>query len=59
MKVSVRNDNVEAALAIFNKKCKEVILEVKERQEYVKPSIQKRRALQRAKIREQKRKKGH
>lgn len=55
--VKVKNGNVNKALSIFKKKVATsgVIQEFKERQEYVKPSLQRREKLKKAK-REQKRK---
>ena len=57
MQVTVRNDNVGKALSIFKKKCNEIILEVRDRQHYEKPTAKKSRRKKLAKIREQRRQK--
>jgi ribosomal protein S21 len=59
MKVTVRNDNVERALAIFRKKCGEVLLEVRKREFYEKPTNRRTRLKNLAKIRERKRQEGN
>jgi len=43
-KVKVRNNNVDAALRVFKRKCLEHLWDFKQRQEYVKPSEEKRKA---------------
>lgn len=55
MKISVRNNNVDRALSIFRKKCNEIILEVRERQHYEKPTSKRNRKRKMAIIRERKR----
>lgn len=56
-KVTVRNGNVDQALRIFKRKVNNsgILFEVKERQEYVKPSTKRARAKASAKVREQRR----
>jgi ribosomal protein S21 len=54
-KVRVRNNNVEAALRVFKKKCAETIWEVRQREFYEPPS-DKRRAAKKAAIARNKRK---
>lgn len=46
LRVEVRDGNVEKALRIFSKKVQNsgILKEYKERQEFVKPSVKKRRA---------------
>lgn len=58
-KVVVRNGNVEAALKIFKRKVNNagILLEVRERGEFVKPSAKKNRARAAAKVREKRRSK--
>ena len=59
MQVAVRNGNVNKALSIFKKKCNEIVMEVREREFYEKPtSVRKRKksaakARWRKKLREQ------
>lgn len=55
MQVKVRNDNVNRALSIFKRKCSEVVMEVRNRQHYEKPTTKRNRARKLAQIREQKR----
>lgn len=55
MKVRVRNNNVNKALGIFKKKTGDVVYEVRQRQEYVKPSDARRRAKKIAEMREKRR----
>ena len=55
MQVTVRNDNVGKALSIFKKKCGEVIMEVRERQYYEKPTTKRNRRKKMAIVRERKR----
>lgn len=55
MQVRVRNDNVTKALSIFKKKCGDIIMEVREREHYEKPTSARRKAKQMAKVRERKR----
>jgi len=55
MQVRVRNDNVDKALSIFKKKCGEIIMEVREREHYEKPTDARRRAKKMAVVRERKR----
>ena len=43
-KVRVRNNNVDAALRVFKRKCLEHLWDYKQRQEYTKPSEEKRKA---------------
>lgn len=56
-KVTVRNGNVDQALRIFKRKVTNsgILFEVKERQEYVKPSTKRAKAKASAKVREQRR----
>lgn len=42
--VKVRNNNVEAALRIFKRKCLDHIWDYRQREEFVKPSEKKRKA---------------
>jgi len=44
--VRVRNNNVEAALRVFKRKCVEHIWDYKQREYYEKPSAKKRKATQ-------------
>lgn len=55
--VSVRNGNVEAALRVFKRKVNnsEVLMEYRERQEYIKPSTKRSQRKQAAVVRERKR----
>jgi small subunit ribosomal protein S21 len=55
MQVTVRNDNIGKALSIFKKKCGEIIMEVRERQYYEKPTTRRNRKRKMAIIRERKR----
>lgn len=55
MRVNVRNNNVNKALSIFKKKCGEVVMEVRARQYYEKPTTKRNRARKLAQIREKKR----
>ncbi len=44
IKVNIKNGNIEKALKIFKKKIKDshLMLEIRDRQEYTKPSLKKR-----------------
>jgi small subunit ribosomal protein S21 len=55
--VTVRNGNVEAALRVFKRKVNnsEVLMEYRERQEYIKPSTKRNQRKQAAAVRERKR----
>ena len=55
--VTVRNGNVDAALRVFKRKVNnsEVLLEYRERKEYVKPSTRRQARKQAAIVRERKR----
>ena len=44
--VKVRNNNVDAALRIFKRKCMDHIWEYRQREEYIKPSQKRRKAKQ-------------
>jgi len=55
MRVAVRNNNVNKALSIFRKKCSPLILEMRERQRYEKPTSKRNRKRKMAIIRERKR----
>jgi ribosomal protein S21 len=55
MKVAVRNNNVSKALSIFRKKCSPIIVEIRERQRYEKPTAKRNRRKKRAIVRERKR----
>lgn len=55
MQVKVRNNNVNKALSIFKKKTGDVVYEVRQRQEYIKPSDARRRAKKIAEMRERRR----
>jgi small subunit ribosomal protein S21 len=55
MKVNVRNNNVNKALSVFKSKTKDIVREVRERQEYEKPSEKRKRQHRRAVARERKR----
>ena len=61
MKVKVRNNNINSALATFKRKTKDVIIEVRARQEFVKPCLKRNKAKASAKLREKRRqqKNGH
>lgn len=55
--VSVRNGNVDAALRVFKRKVNnsEVLIEYRERQQYIKPSTKRSQRKQAAAARERKR----
>ena len=53
--VKIRNNNVEAALRIFKRKCSDIIWEVRQRQHY-EPDSDKKRAAKKAAIARNKRK---
>lgn len=55
-KVRVRNNNVEAALRVFKKKCADTLWEVRQREFYTTPS-DKRRAAKKAAVARNKRNK--
>lgn len=55
MQVTVRNDNINKALSIFKKKCGEVIMEVRSREFYEKPTTRRNRKRKMAISREKKR----
>ena len=55
MQVTVRNNNVDRALSIFKRKCSEVVMEVRNRQHYEKPTTARNKAKKLAQVREQKR----
>ena len=55
-KVRVRNNNIEAALRVFKKKCADIVWEYRQREHYVPPSESKRLA-KKAAISRSKRKK--
>lgn len=55
MTIKVRNNNLEAALRVFKRKYSERVFDYKNRQEYEKPSIARRKAKLAAKGRERKR----
>lgn len=55
MRVAVRNNNVNKALSIFRKKCSPIVLEVRERQHYEKPTSKRNRKRKMAIMRERKR----
>ena len=55
MQVTVRNGNIGKALSIFKKRSGEIIMEVRERQHYEKPTTKRGRARKMAQIREKKR----
>ena len=57
MKVSVRNNNVNKALSIFKRHTKDIVLEVRARQEYEKPSEKRKRQHRKAVAREKRRRK--
>ena len=56
-KVTVRNNNVEAAIRVFKRKVTNdgLIFEIRERQHYEKPSSRRNKAKQAAKLREKRR----
>ena len=56
-KVKVRNNNVEAALRVFKKKCSDVVWEFREREYYTSPSEKRRMAKKAAEAREKKKRK--
>ena len=55
-KVRVRNNNVEAALRVFKKKCADTIWDLRQREYYTSPA-EKRRTAKKAAIARNKRKK--
>lgn len=55
MRVTVRRGNVNKALSVFSKKCKPIVREVAERQEYEKPTTKRKRKRRLAVARERKR----
>lgn len=55
MKVKVRNNNINSALRTFKRKTKEVLIEVKSRQEFEKPCTKRNKAKAAAKLREKRR----
>ena len=55
MKVAVRNNNVGKALSIFRKKCAPILMEVREREHYEKPTTKRNRMKRMAIVRERKR----
>lgn len=55
MRVIVRNNNVNKALSIFRKKCSPILVEIRERSHYEKPTAKRNRKKKRAIIRERKR----
>ena len=57
MKVEVRNNNVDAALKVFRKKSAPIVMEVRNRQEYTKPTTERNRAKRAAEAREKRRQK--
>ena len=57
MKIKVRNNNINSALRMFKRKTKDTIVEVRERQEFVKPCLKKNREKAAAKLREKRRQK--
>jgi ribosomal protein S21 len=59
MTIKVRNNNLEAALRVFKRVYSERVFEYKNRQEYEKPSISKRKSKLAAKARERKRQDGN
>ena len=52
MRVEVRNKNIESALRVFKKKTSDVILEVRKRQFYEKPTAKRNRLKKAAELRE-------
>ena len=57
MKIVVKNNNVDKAIRMLKRKTKEKLMELRERQHYVKPSERKGIARQAAVVRERKRQK--
>ena len=57
MKIKVRNNNINSALRMFKRKTKDTIVEVRERQEFVKPCLKRNKAKAAAKLREKRRQK--
>lgn len=55
MQIKVRNNNVDAALRIFKRKGREIVMELREREFYEKPSITKTKRKKYAKNKERKR----
>lgn len=57
MKIRVRNDNIEGALKIMKRKLKESdkLLQVREREQYEKPSTRRNKKKAAAKLREKRR----
>ena len=55
MKVAVKNGNVEKALRNLKPKMKDRLLELRDRQQYTKPSQRRNEAKQAAVVRERKR----
>jgi len=55
--VKVRNNNIEAALRVFKRKCLDHIWEYRQREEFVKPSEKRRKAKQAGIARAMKRRK--
>lgn len=55
--VKVRNNNVEAALRVFKRKCLDHIWDYRQREEFVKPSEKRRKAKQAGIARARKRRK--
>ena len=55
MKVAVNNGNVEKALRNLKRKMKDRLLELRDRQQYTKPSQRRNEAKQAAVVRERKR----
>lgn len=58
-RVTVRNNNLEAALRVFKRSVTNagILYEYRSRQEYEKPSVKRHKAKQSAKLRERKRQK--
>ena len=57
MRVNVRNGNVEAALRVFKKKSADKLWDLRQKEYYEKPSMERKTAHKAAIKREQKRKK--
>jgi ribosomal protein S21 len=57
MRVNVRNGNVEAALRVFKKKSADKLWDLRQKEYYEKPSMERKTARKAAIKREQKRKK--
>lgn len=55
--VKVRNNNVEAALRVFKRKCLDHIWDYRQREQFVKPSEKRRKAKQAGIARAKKRRK--